>query len=405
LETSWKWWPPAGQTNEAGNQTIRKLNRKKVSYHQRLVKSAMENSIKIPFYAQAALVFVCAFAFVFILHVGQEIIIPILYATIIAILLNPLVNFLIRKRVNKIVAISIAVALALIAVLGILALISSQLAHFSESYPQLKLKFNSTSTQLVQWISETFSIRVVKINAWIAETQAEAISNFQIGESLRDVGRILIIIMLLPVYLLMILYYKPLLLEFIHKLFTADQHVVVAAVLTNTKQIIQTYVVGLFFELIIMVVLQAAGLLLLGIDYAIILAIIGALLNIIPYLGSIIATALAMIIAFVTKDSLTYPVLVFGMYLIIQFIDNNYIVPQIVASRVQINALVSIIVVLIGGALWGISGMFLSIPLTAILKVIFDHIEPLKPWGFLLGNIVPTTSKFSFIKKKNSVPG
>jgi predicted PurR-regulated permease PerM len=66
---------------------------------------------------------------------------------------------------------------------------------------------------------------------------------------------------------------------------------------------------------------------------------------------------------------------------------------------VQLNALISVIAVLIGGAFWGIPGMFLSIPLTAIMKVIFDHIEPLKPWGFLLGNIVPTTSKFSFIKK------
>jgi predicted PurR-regulated permease PerM len=81
---------------------------------------------------------------------------------------------------------------------------------------------------------------------------------------------------------------------------------------------------------------------------------------------------------------------VFIIYLVIQFIDNHFIVPKIVASRVQINALVSIIVVLVGGAIWGIPGMFLSIPLTAIAKVVCDHVEPLKPWGFLLGNIVPT---------------
>jgi predicted PurR-regulated permease PerM len=97
-------------------------------------------------------------------------------------------------------------------------------------------------------------------------------------------------------------------------------------------------------------------------------------------------------------------VLVFFVYTFIQFIDNHYIVPTIVASRVQINALISVIVVLIGGSLWGISGMFLSIPLTAIVKVVFDHIEGLKPWGFLLGNIVPTASKFSFIKQKVSLP-
>lgn len=81
------------------------------------------------------------------------------------------------------------------------------------------------------------------------------------------------------------------------------------------------------------------------------------------------------------------------MYFIIQFVDNNFIIPKIVASRVQINAFVSISVVFVGGIIWGIPGMFLSIPITAILKVIFDHVEGLKPWGFLLGDIVPTKQK------------
>jgi predicted PurR-regulated permease PerM len=113
-----------------------------------------------------------------------------------------------------------------------------------------------------------------------------------------------------------------------------------------------------------------------------------------------------MIIAFVTKESSSYAFLVLGIYLLIQFIDNHFIIPRIVASRVKLNALISIVVVLLGAALWGIPGMFLSIPLTAIVKVIFDHIEPLKPWGFLLGNIVPTASKlkFDFIKRKQSKP-
>jgi predicted PurR-regulated permease PerM len=275
---------------------------------------------------------------------------------------------------------------------------------FSESYPQLKQKFTSTSIELVRWISETFNVRRTKINLWVTESQSEAINDVAIGESLSEVARVLISTMLLPVYLFMILYYKPLLLEFIRKLFPTEHHMAVVQVLTNSKQIIQTYLVGLSFELVIMAILHSVGLLLLGIEYAIILGIIGAFLNIIPYIGGIVATALAMVIAFVTKDALIYPILVLVLYLVIQFIDNNYIVPKIVAARVQLNALVSIIVVLIGGALWGISGMFLSIPLTAILKVIFDHIESLKPWGYLLGNIVPTTSRFSFaVKQKNVV--
>jgi predicted PurR-regulated permease PerM len=363
----------------------------------------MDASFKMPFYAKTALVFISLFAFAYTLHIGQDIIIPIVFATIIAILLNPLVNYLIQKKINKIIAISVAVALAILLVAGILYIVSSQITMFSETYPQLKLKFNSTSAELVDWGSDKFSIRKSKINAWIKETQEEEISNFAYGEKLSEVWRIMMMGVLLPVYLFMILYYKPLLLEFIRRLFSKEHHIAVAEILSNTKKIIQTYLVGLFFEMLIIAILNSTGLLLLGIDYAIILGITGAILNIIPYIGGIMAIALPMIIAFVTKDSSTSAILVFVVYIIIQFVDNHYIIPKIVAARVQLNALVSVIVILIGGALWGIPGMFLSIPLTAIIKVIFDNIESLKPFGFLFGNIVPTASRFTLINQRKRI--
>jgi predicted PurR-regulated permease PerM len=359
----------------------------------------MDTSLRIPFYAKVALISISTLAIIFTMHIGQGIIVPILYATIIAILLNPLVNFLQRRNINRILAISIAVTLTIVLVLAVFYVLSSQLTMFSESWPQLKEKFNITSAEFVRWVSDKFNIRVSRINAWTKETQSDAISNFAVGDTLADVGGILVTFVLLPVYLFMILYYKPLLLEFIRRLFRDEHQVTVTSVLTSSKNVIQTYLVGLFFELVIVAILNSAGLLLLGIEYAIILGIIGAIFNLIPYIGGVIAIALPMIIAFVTKDSLTYPVLVFFVYLFIQFIDNNFIVPKIVAARVKINALISVVAVLIGGALWGISGMFLSIPITAILKVVFDHIESLKPWGFLLGDIVPTTSKFPLLKK------
>ena len=129
--------------------------------------------------------------------------------------------------------------------------------------------------------------------------------------------------------------------------------------------------------------------LLLGIEYAVVIGIIGAFLNVIPYLGGIVAVALPMMVAFVTKESVSYVFLVLALYIFIQLIDNNYVMPKLVASRVRINALISIIVVLIGDAIWGIPGMFLSIPLTAIIKVVLDHIPSLKPFGFLLGDTMP----------------
>jgi predicted PurR-regulated permease PerM len=107
-----------------------------------------------------------------------------------------------------------------------------------------------------------------------------------------------------------------------------------------------------------------------------------------------------MMVALATKESGWYVVYVLVALYIIQLVDNNFIVPKIVASKVKINALFSIIVVFVGNAIWGIPGMFLSIPMLAVLKLIFDHIEPLKPWGFLLGDTMPPILKIPKILKK-----
>jgi predicted PurR-regulated permease PerM len=140
--------------------------------------------------------------------------------------------------------------------------------------------------------------------------------------------------------------------------------------------------------------------LILGIDYALLIGILGGLLNIIPYVGGLVAVALPIMVALVTKSSHLYVLYVMAAYYFIQLVDNNYIVPKIVASKVKINALFAIIVIIGGNALWGLPGMFLSLPLLAIVKVICDHIEALKPWGFLLGDTMPPILKIKPIFKK-----
>jgi predicted PurR-regulated permease PerM len=173
-------------------------------------------------------------------------------------------------------------------------------------------------------------------------------------------------------------------------------------VITQIKTLIQKYLMGLLVETAIIAALYSIGLLILGIEYAIVLGIMGAFLNLIPYIGSWIAASLPMMIAIVTKTSPWFALLVLALYVFIQFIDNNFIVPKIVASKVKINALISIIAVIAFGAMWGIPGMLIAIPLTAIIKLIFDHIESLKPVGFLMGDTMPARVLFKIkLSKKN----
>jgi predicted PurR-regulated permease PerM len=366
----------------------------------------MDISYKIPFFAKSSLIFIGLFVFVAALYLAQGIIVPVIYATILAIVVSPIVNFLVRKKINRLLAIALTVILAITITVSVIALLLSQVSMFSESFPSLLKKFDILSHQIEWWLSGKFNIRIFNVHKWLNETGTSMMSESRgmVGQTLVGVGGVLVILVLIPVYVFMILFYQPLLIEFIHRLFSASKHAAVNDVLTSAKKIIQSYLVGLSLEAVIIAVLNSACLLILGVDYAIFLGVIGAIVNVVPYVGGVIAVVLPMLIAFATKSPAS-AVLVLAGYILIQFIDNHYIIPKIVASRVKINALVSIIVVLAGGALWGVPGMFLSIPLTAILKVIFDHVESLKPWGFLLGNIEPT-AKPSFLNKMkfNSQP-
>jgi predicted PurR-regulated permease PerM len=143
-------------------------------------------------------------------------------------------------------------------------------------------------------------------------------------------------------------------------------------------------------ETVVVCILNSIALLVIGVPSAIVLGVIGGILNLIPYIGGLVAIALPILMVTITRDGFSGQIAVIVCHLVIQFVDNNILVPRIVSSKVQVNALISIIGVLLGGALWGVSGMFLSIPLIGVLKIIFDRLDGTKPWGSLLGIEVPS---------------
>jgi predicted PurR-regulated permease PerM len=357
---------------------------------------------ELPGYLKGSVFFLGIVAFFAILYIAQGIIVPLIFAVIIAILLNPAVRMFERIGIHRIIAIAITIILTFVIIASIGLLIYVQIRSFSESWPMLVDRFTEIINQSTLWFSGYFEIDPQKIQDWIANSKSELIdsSGYVIGQTLLSLGSILVVLFLVPVYVFILLLYKPLLIEFIHRLFISKNQNQVAEIITQIKTVIQRYLGGLVIEAVIVATLDAIALFILGIEYAIMLAIFAALLNIIPYIGGIVAVALPMMVAIATEESAWYAVYVLIAYYIIQLIDNNYIVPKIVASKVKINALFSIIVVLAGNALWGIPGMFLSLPLLAIVKLIFDHVDSLKPWGFLLGDTMPPILKLKPILKK-----
>ncbi len=243
------------------------------------------------------------------------------------------------------------------------------------------------STNAISWASGYFDINPHKLHDWITKTKGELIngSGAAIGQTILTVGSSIVVLFLIPVYVFMILFYHPLLIDFIRKSFAENNQSQVREIVTQTKSVIQRYLVGLVIEAVLVAILNSTALLILGIQYAILLGITGALLNVIPYVGGLVAVAMPMMVALVTKSSGWYAIYVLAAYYFIQLIDNNYISPKIVASKVKINALFSILAVIVGNALWGIPGMFLSIPILAIIKLIFDHVGTLKKLGLFIG--------------------
>lgn len=345
-----------------------------------------------PFYLKTTVILFGLVLLAYILFTLQAIIVPLSFALVFSILLNPLYVLLQnRVKIPRIPAIALTILIAYIIVGCIVFFLSVQLLHFTDTFPALQVKFAQYFAELQQWLQTRFGLSMAKQKEMINE----ALNNSKalIGSTLGSALTTLSVLVLIPVYIFMLLFYKTLILNFLFEVFAEENSHNVSIILNQTKSAIQNYMIGLLLEAFIVAILNSAGLLIIGLNYAILIGVMGAILNMLPYIGGIIAIAIPLLIATVTKDGFSTQIGVIISFAIVQFIDNHILIPRIVSSKVQINALITIVVVLLGGALWGVSGMFLSIPFVAILKIIFDRIDDLKPWAKLLGDIVPTRHK------------
>ena len=215
-----------------------------------------------------------------------------------------------------------------------------------------------------------------------------------VGSTLLSVTDSLFNAVLVPILTFLIILYKNHFIKFLCKLFSDDDKDKLREILSQIKVSIQSYIVGLMIQMITVSTLTSIGYSIIGVKYAILLGVITGLLNLIPYIGILMAALLSMAATLSGTPDVTMIFGVIAVNIVVQFIDNNILVPLIVSSKVEMNALASIIGIIIGGSLAGFAGMFLAIPLLAICKVIFDRIDALEPWGYLLGDDLPKKFKW-----------
>jgi len=342
-----------------------------------------------------------------VFYIGSDILMPVIMAFFIAIMLVPIYRFLRKYKVPEALSIILPILLVVIFVGLIVWFFSSQVGTLVSDFPQIKKNVSLHLKALSEWVS-TVSHYSTKEQLDFINDKSNDLLNMAGGMASGaavTLSSVFVFVGLLPIYIYLMLFYKDILLRFIFMWFKQEHHPKVKDAIYETESIIKNYLVGLLIQVTYMTVLLGGILLLLGIKHALLIGVIFAILNLIPYVGALIGNIIGVLLTLTASTSLTPVITVLAVIAGVQFLDNNILMPRIVGSKVKINALMSILGVIVGGSIAGVSGMFLSMPIIAVLKVIFDRTEMFKQWGVLFGDERPTRSPMTFprFRKKTEV--
>lgn len=347
---------------------------------------------------------ICLIGITYILYMGKSILIPILMAFLIAVLLLPIVSFLNSKlRFPNVLSSTIAVILFVSLIIGILAFISYQISDIADDFAEIRKNIDIFIVDIQRYIRANFHVSLWEQRKYIEDVTQDSFKKGKetIGTTILSITDTILDLILIPIYTFLILLYRNHFILFLAKLFRKEYHTKLQEILSQIKGSVLSYITGLIFEMIAVSVLTSIGLYFIGVKYAILLGIITGILNLVPYVGILVAGVLTILSSLTGTPELSLILGVIIVNIVVQIIDNNILVPLIINTKVQINAFVSIVGIIIGNQIGGIAGMFLAIPLLAILKIVFDRIETAEPWGYLMGDNLP---KVFIWKSKKSTP-
>lgn len=344
------------------------------------------NFPKIPFVLRLTLVIIAIIGLGYLIKLGQSILAPFFLAFLLAMLFVPFANFLEQKlKFPRSISSLLSVAIMIGFFAGLGYFFGIQLSSFSQDIPQLEKQILSVFKNLQTWISETFNLRAKDQFKYLNQGLNKLLSSsgiileFTFGIFSASIAFFAFCIL----FFVLILNYRRILYNFIINVFDDKHSAKVKEIVDEIQTMTKKYITGLCIQIVIVSTLASTMLTIIGIKYAILLGILTGILNVIPYIGVFFSMLISCFMAFATGLPSQCLYVILG-YVIVHAIDGNIILPFVVGSKVKINALFSFLGILIGEHLWGISGMFLCIPTLAILKIIFERVDNLKPWGGLL---------------------
>ena len=342
---------------------------------------------------------------VFVLNKLDDILLPLCFAALLSTLLLPLVAKLESKRWPRSLAILLAILLLIGGIVSLVVVFGTQIMDLRAELPMIQQKLGVMLDQGQQWLHDRFGMRVMSKDELIDSSlnSAKKSAGGFLGSTISTTAGVLSVLTLVPIYIFCFLYYRDHMRQFMFRFVAPDKRTTVLHTMDNIQTVVQAYITGLLMVIVIVAVLNAIGLLVLGVKFAIFFAIFASVLAVIPYIGILIGAAIPALITLVETGSPAKAAGVVGVFVFVQFLEGNFITPMITGSKVSINPMAAIVALILGGELWGTPGMILSIPLVAVLKVVFDSNKTTEPWGFLLGDV--TDGEDSRKDKPASKPG
>jgi predicted PurR-regulated permease PerM len=321
------------------------------------------------------------------LYYLKAVLVPLFVSIIIAIMLFPICIRFEKWGMSRGVS-SFLTVFAVSIILGLITyFLFAQIFNFKEQIPQLSQRMSQIIDEIKDFAYRKFSIDKSVMAEQIKDQLAvlQESSGFKLANSFQTISTFLINVFLIPIYIFFLLYYRHFFIEFFYKVFHSSEKSVIDETLDKINVVIKGYLFGQFLDILIIGAANSIALYIIGVDYSAILGFTIAVLCIIPYIGMIAGSILALVVASVTTTTGWQPLTAFIVLWVIHIIDSNIVAPLVIGSRVSINPLMSILMIIMFGQLWGLPGLFLAFPLTAILKVIFDTVPSLKAYGFILG--------------------
>lgn len=342
---------------------------------------------KVPFVVRLACVLVSLIAIVFISIIGKSVLVPLVIGFLVSMLLLPLSNFQ-EKRLKfpRIVSSLVSPILFTLAVIAVIYFIGTQMAQFTEDLPEFQQQIEQLFHEAQVFVYDKFGVSEQEQINYIEKNAEEVLKRGSgvLGTAVTSVTSMLASSMFVFLAIFFFLLYRSHLVKFLIWCFPPKDQTKVKEVIVEIQSIIKQYIFGLLIQVIAVSSLMFIAYSIIGIKYALLFAVLCGVLNLIPYIGIFTATVLAAIVTLATGEPIQ-ALWVIVAVVVVNSIDGNIITPKIIGSKVALNSFVVLFGIVIAESIWGIAGMFLAIPVLAILKIIFDNVEGLRPYGFVLG--------------------